>query len=285
MLIDDPKDPIEETETVDPDLEEEQEDEPSPDEPDPADPEEDEDPETPDDETEQPDDEAEDDLPTDPKALRQLVRQQQKLIATRSPESRPEATDDEAPDPFLAEVQAVIKDKRMPLSLRRVVYGLTQKLAEADNVARTAQREAARVGTEAGALKIPEAHRKGSLEIAKTYGIPLAVAHQLYKGQLYDQATTRRDARKRGEERPERPAPAESTRRTGAAQHTATRPVRSAPEGSVVGGTVKISGISVPLKFKSSADYATFMDKLPSDRHRAIVLKARRDGRAARLPT
>lgn len=286
MFVDgDPKDP---TETEDIELTEEQEEteEPTGDE-DPAGDEDDEEPEAGDEgdqDPEKPEAEAQDDdddLPTDPKALRHIVREQQKMLerSQREPAARTSNATDEEPDPLMQEIATVIKDKTIPMSLRKVVYGLTQKLAQTEQEAMRARRDASRVSQDSEARSIPKAHREGAKAIADQFKIPLPVAHQLYKAQLYDQAVERKRANKRGEPPAEKePAP---SRKTGSAQHTFTRPVRGG--GGSPAKVVDIAGVKVPLTFKSSSEYASYMDGLPSDKHRAIVLKARRDGLAAQI--
>lgn len=237
----------------------------------------------------QPEDaEQDDELPDDPKVLKALLRQQSQFLQNAQPPRPAPATDrEEEVDPFIEDVKAVVQDRTIPLGIRKVLYGMTQRLAQADNEARVARREASRTATEASALKIPEEHRRDVMEIATQFGIPLNVAYQLHKGELYDKEQTRRAGRAAPPARRPTPpaAPQGSTRRTGSAQHTVTRPVRPgpAPSGDGAGPAVVVSGMRVPKEFKSAAEYSRFMDGLPSDKHRAIVLKLRKDGRAARF--
>jgi uncharacterized protein (UPF0147 family) len=286
MFVDgDPKDP---TETEDIELDEEQEEtaEPTGDE-EPAGDENDEEAEAgPEDEEQQPEtqDDEDDDLPTDPKALRHIVREQQKMLerSQREPAARPSNATDEEPDPLMQSVATVIKDKSIPVDLRRVIYGLTQKLAQTEQEAMSAKRAVSKVNERDTERDIPQAHREGAKAISREFGIPLPVAHQLYKAQLYDEAVARKRAKKSGRAAPAAEAPAPS-RSVGTAKHTFTRPVRGGGDGTAGAKTVDIAGVKVPLKFKSSSEYATFMDGLPSDKHRAIVLKARRNGTAAQI--
>jgi len=278
----DPKDPTE-TEDVELDEEQEEAEEPTGDE-EPAGDEDDQETEAEPkgEEPEQPEDD--DDLPDDPKALRHIVRMQQQQIerSHREPAASTSNATDEGPDPLMQSIATVIQDKSIPVELRKVIYGLTQKLAATEQEAMSANRAARRVSEDAVEKDIPRAHREGAKQIADQFKIPLPVAHQLYKAHLYDAAVERQRAKRSGRAAPVAEAPAPS-RSVGTAKHTFTRPVRGGGTGSSGGSSVDISGVKVPLKFKSSGEYATFMDGLPSDKHRAIVLKARRDGRAAQI--
>lgn len=284
MFVDgDPKDPTE-TEDIDTTEEQEEFEEPTGDE-DPADGEGDEEPEAGDEDDqgeEQEQSEEDDDLPTDPKALRHIVREQQKMLerSNREPAARTSNATDEEPDPLMQSIAAVIKDKSLPIDLRRALYGLTQKLAQTEQEASLARRDASKVTEDSVVRSIPKSRREGVLAISKKFGVPVPVAHELYKGQLYDQAVARSRAKRSGSPPPDASTP---TRKAGSAQHTFTRPVRGGSVGSSGATAVDIAGVKVPLKFKSSSEYATFMDGLPSDKHRAIVLKARRNGTAAQI--
>lgn len=232
-----------------------------------------------------------DELPDDPKALKHIIKLQQRQFSqTQQRQAAPQSTaTDEEPDPLMQAVGAVIKDKQYPVELRRVIYGLTQRLAETDNEARRAARSVDDVKHKAAELDIDIKYREGARAISKQYGVPIKVAEVLYKGQLYEQLLARKAAKRAGGVRPAAKAASDdapvSTRRTGSAKHTFTRPVRSGSDSPVGGGgkTVRIAGVDIPLKFKGSTEYSRFMDSLPSDAHRAVVLKARRLGKAANI--
>lgn len=183
-----------------------------------------------------------------------------------------------AADPLEEDLRSVAGDESIPLHVRRLTVGLARRLGMTEQQLAQAKREARVIQT------IPKAHAAPVQELADKFGIPVEVAHQLYKGQLYDRAVERAKSKRGGGAPPATPAAPAPQRR--AAVHTSSRPVRSVAPGNAGGGTstVKIDGVSakVPIEFESSAAYEKFMDNLPEN-ERARVFAARRSGVAARI--
>lgn len=182
---------------------------------------------------------------------------------------------DEAPDPLEAELRAVLEDKTIPVPIKRVMLGLARKVASAETTAHRSVQEAAALS------KMPAKHQSDVQSLVQRFNLPVEVAHQLYKGNLYDKAVARAREKKRGGEGTDEVQPAPTAPRVGSSKHTSIRPVRSSGEAS--SPTVTVQGIKVPKEFQNAQAYEKFMAALPSDQHRAVVFKARRTGSAATI--
>lgn len=265
-MFEDPKEPKDQPDEVELD-EDEDEDAPEEDESteteaepeDEAEPEGDEDPA----EEEEPE---EDDLPSDPKVLKRMLRQQQIQlerthgIAEQALRRQP-PTEEGQPD----ELAQTFEDlaKRDPAAAKLVSH----LKAEIDEI----RGQTVRTTKDAAAMaKVKPQHQEHVKAIMDKFGLPAVVAHQIYKGALYDQAIARRDAKKAKPARTQEP---ETTRPQGKAP--LTRPVRRAPDSGNGVGTLVVEGLKLKTKYKPG-EYATLMDSLPPAK-RKVVLALRSD--------
>lgn len=228
--------------------------------------------------------EDEDDLPTDPVELRKLARARtqeareakavaerfERILATRPPQTgddrRPAAQHDQEAEDLANDFAAVAADPDDPRN--RLLLKLTDRLLRAEQ--RNERKSQAQIALE----KVPPAHRTQVQAIVDQYNVPVPVAHQLWKGVLFDQAVARKKTGKGGSPAPTTPAEPAAPRPTGSARPTALRPVPPKPKSS--GGDLLDlgGGFKVPSKFTPDG-YATFMDGLTPDQKQK-VFKARR---------
>lgn len=207
-------------------------------------------------------DDPEDDLPGDTKVLKRMIRQQrleyrqlQEAALRRTPPT------EEEPDELTVALDALGKSSP---EAAKVAGLLARKLGEIEATgARDRQNTAAMA-------KVSPKHREHVEAIATKYGLPVPVAHAIYKGALYDQAVSRKRAK--ATETPT--VTAEPSRPQGAAPKT--RPVRRTPE-TAAPGLVVIEGLKIKQKMKPG-EYAALLDSLPPEK-RKVVFRARRDGK------
>lgn len=270
MFEDDPKEPKDQPDDVELD---EDEDEDAPEEEESTEPEaetEDEaEPEGDEDQQEEAPADEDDDLPSDPKVLKRMLRQQQIQlerthgIAEQALRRQP-PTDEEQPDEMAATFDELAK--RDPAAAKLVAHLANKLQAIESQVDRRAR------DTEAMA-KVPAKHQAHVKAIKEKFGLPTVVAHQIYKGALYDQAV----ARKQAKAKPAAP-PAEHAERRSEGKAPLTRPVRKVPDANGA-GTIVVEGLKLKPKYKPG-EYATLMDSLPPAK-RKVVLALRSEGKIA----
>lgn len=190
---------------------------------------------------------------------------------------------DPKPDPLAVDYEEMLKDEKVPLSVKRVVHGLAGRTVAAENRAAAAEQIARRSQVQS----IPEKHRARVTELVDKFGLTPEIALQLHKGELYDQAMQRkRTKREGGGEREVETPPRRPAEQRGSAKHTTTtRAVRREPEAGVNGDSVRVKGypnLKIPLEFPNSTAYEKYMDSL-SPEHREVVFKVRRAGTAAKI--
>lgn len=268
MLVEDPKDRHEEPDDVDLEddaeaVEDEPEDKATEDEP--AD----------DEVVDEPSDEAEE----KPQGEIRLTREEYDRLKQGEGRRTPPT---ERPDPLVEAYAEMLKDEKIPLSLKKVVGGLAARTAEAVEAAERAKQETRQLQS------IPPKARARVQELVDRFGLPPAIAHQLHKGELYDQAVAKKRAKRTGggeEDVVDEPVRRPTDQR-GGAKHTSTvRAVRREDATSPNGKTVSVKGhpnLKIPLEFPNSTAYEKFMGAL-SDEDRATVFKLRRSNVAAKI--
>lgn len=269
MFEDDPKEPKDQPDEVELD---EDEDEDAPEEEESAEteaePEDEAEPEGDEDQQEEAPADEDDDLPSDPKVLKRMLRQQQTLlerthgIAEQALRRQP-PTDEEQPDEMAATFDELAK--RDPAAAKLVAH-LASKVQQLEGQVDRRARD-----TEAMA-RVPAKHQAHVKAIKEKFGLPTVVAHQIYKGALYDQAVARKQAKKA---KPEAP-PAEHAERRPQGKAPLTRPVRKVPDANGA-GLIVVEGLKLKPRYKPG-EYATMMDALPPAK-RKVVLALRSEGK------
>lgn len=190
----------------------------------------------------------------------------------------------ERPDPLAESYAEMLRDEKVPLSVKKVVHGLAQRTVQAEDRASRAERVARELGA------IPAKHRDRVDHLVDQFGLTPKIAHQLVKGELYDRLVEKKRSRRegggRGEEREEREPARRPASQRGSALHTSTtRAVRSEPDTSRNGQTIRVKShpnLKIPLEFPTSTAYEKFMDGLGDDEKR-VVLGVRRNGLGAKI--
>ena len=234
---------------------------------------EDETPEGEDDETPAEDEPSDDDGEEKPEAKTVTLTQDQfdRLVAGSGGREQPPT--DRPVDPLYEDMQELVKSDKVDPSVKRVLARMAGRLNQAEAKVARSSHEAVTART------IPEKHLPRVQAIAEAHGLPLKVAYQLYKAELYDEAVKRRTERKSGGDDVER-RPSQPDRR--GAKTTSIRPMRSGGGPGSSGATVTVKGLKIPKEFASSATYAKFSDSL-DDEQRKILLRVRSAGVAGKI--
>lgn len=214
-----------------------------------------------------------DDLPDDPAELRRIARERgvrerearelasrfEAIAVGRTPPQTPTAKPEraEGEDEFQPHLDAAYRelaehpDDPDPKVMRKALLALTGVVLKTrESVKRSAQDSEA-MGS------IPAKHLQPTREIAARFGIPLTVAHQLYKGKLYDDAVAKR--REGGGKA--KPAAPETPPARGQSKPTAMRPAPPKPPGASGNILTLPSGLKVNA-VQTPETYAKLMDDL-----------------------
>jgi hypothetical protein len=270
MLVDDPKDRPDEPDDVELDDDAEAVDEETED-------------ESPDDETaeREGDDETADEVEEPEEKPEKITLTRAEYDALQRGEGRRQPPT-ERPDPLAEAYDEMLKDEKIPVSVKKVISGLAGRMSEAVQVAEGAKRELRQFRS------IPDKRRDRVEQLVDKFGLPPAIAHQLHKGELYDKLVEKKRAKRAGGGKADevdttdrRPAP-----QRGSAQHTSTTRAVRREDASPGGKTVSVKGhpgLKVPLEFPNSTAYERFMDGLTDDAHKRVVLNLRRNGVAGKI--